>query len=382
MFCCIRAGLPRVGRLVLHSLLAIAVLLAVGCTEPLGPEGIAMIEIPGYSYTSFQHNGFWQGKERGALALLKQQTGAQWVSLCVFVFQSTPYTSDIAPNTTGVNPLTGKSWQTSSTWDDLQTAVADARAQGLRIMLKPHVDCYSGEWRAAIVPDETGTWFAAYTTILLQYAQFAEQHHIDMLCIGVEYAIATQPQYNTYWQALIRSVRSVYSGKLTYAANWSPAFTMKQAELEHIPFWRQLDYIGVDFYGALAKRENAPSPNYGNAYARMVGRASHIEKVAQRVGRSVILTEVGIQSVQGALASPYQYTRGNASSAQVDNTVQELYYRAVLDVFGNKPWCAGFFWWNWESTPTATRATNYTAEGKPAAALLKTYYQQAQSTPL
>lgn len=338
-----------------------------------------MIECAGYSYTSFQHNGFQQGRERGALALLQQQTSAQWVALCVFNFQSTPYTSDIAPNTTGVNPLTGKPWQTTSTWDDLRVAVADARARGMRILLKPHVDCYSGGWRAAITPDDAGAWFAAYTALLLRYAQFAQEHHIEMLCIGVEYAIATQPHYNAHWQTLIRSVRSVYSGKLTYAANWSPAFSMKQSELEHISFWQQVDYIGVDFYGALAKGEHAPAPTYGNAYARMLSRASRIEKVARRVGRRVLLTEVGIQSVKGALVAPYQYERGNAPSAQVDNAVQELYYRAVLDVFSRKAWCAGFFWWNWESKPTAAHATNYTAEGKPAAAVLKHYYQRFQT---
>lgn len=343
-----------------------------GCTEPLGPEDMNTMEFPGYSYTSFNSNGFARGRERGALTLLREQTGSGWVALCVFEFQSTPAGSDIAPNTTGVNPLTGAPWQTTSTMEDVRAGIDDARANGLRVMLKPHVDCYSGGWRAAITPDDA--WFAAYTAMMMKYARLAAETGVEMLCIGVEYARATQPQHAQGWEVLIDSLRTVFPGRLTYAANWAPAFDMAKAELDYITFWRRLDYIGIDFYGSMTTGEVAAPPSYGDAYARMSARAARIGAVARRTGRKVVLTEVGIQSVRGALAAPYDYARGNAPGAVPDSYVQELYYRAVLDAFGRENWCAGFFWWNWESIPTATRATNYTAEGKPAAALLKRYY--------
>lgn len=353
----------------------VALLLLQGCAEPLEPEDMNTIEFPGYTYTSFNSNGFGKGRERGALALLREQTASSWVALCVFEFQSTPHSSDIAPNTTGVNPLNGKPWQTTSTMEDIRVGIEDARANGLHVMLKPHVDYYSGGWRAAITPDEAGVWFAAYTTMMVKYARLAAETGVEMLCIGVEYAVATQPKYAQGWERVIDSVRAVFPGKLTYAANWSPAFSMKKSELEYIPFWPRLDYIGIDFYSGLTTGEVIAAPLYADAYAQMVARAARIEKAARRIGRKVVLTEVGIQSVRGALAAPYDYARGNTPGAIPDNTVQELYYRAVLDAFGQKKWCAGFFWWNWESIPTATQATNYTAEGKPAAVLLKRYYK-------
>jgi hypothetical protein len=352
----------------------VAFLVLQGCTELPGPEDMNMIEIPGYTYTSFNSNGFGRGRERGALALLREQTASSWVALCVFEFQSTPHSSDIAPNTTGINPLTDAPWQTTSTMEDVRTGIGDAHANGFRVMLKPHVDYYSGGWRAAITPDDEGRWFAAYTAMMMKYARLAAETGVEMLCIGVEYATATQPKYAKGWEQLIDSVRTVFSGRLTYAANWSPAFSMREAELDYIPFWSRLDYAGVDFYSGVRTRDASIPASYIDIYAQMLARANRIEKMVRRTGRRVLLTEVGIQSVRGALAAPYDYARGNAPGALPDNKVQELYYRAILDAFGQKQWCAGFFWWNWESIPTATQATNYTAEGKPAAALLKRYY--------
>lgn len=351
-----------------------AALVVAGCSAPPGPEGVGGIEIAGYSYTSFNDSGFRKGRERGALVNLREQTGARWAALCVFEFQSTPHSSDIAPNTTGVNPLTGAPWQTTSTLDDVRTGIEDAHNNGLAVMLKPHVDCYSGGWRAAITPDGEGQWFRAYTAMMLKYAALAAETKVEMMCIGVEYAMATRPQYTGGWQQLIADIRRVYPGRLTYAANWTGAFAVKEAEMEYIGFWPLLDYMGVDFYGSLASNGIAPLPDYNHAYARMIDRAARVGRVAERVGRKAILTEVGIQSARGALTAPYEYAHGDGTTAEPDYAAQELYYRAVLDAFCSQQWCIGMFWWNWESVQTSTKATNYTAEDKPAAALLKRYY--------
>ncbi len=363
-----RAGTSRIGVFLAASL------VIAGCTAPPGPQGVGAIDIAGYSYTSFNDSGFRKGKERGALAKLRGQTGSRWAALCVFEFQSTPESSDIGSNTTGRNPLTGAPWQTTSTLDDVRLGVEDAHANGLAVMLKPHVDCYSGGWRAAITPDRDGRWFRSYADMMLKYAALAAETRVEMLCIGVEYARATRPQYDPDWKKLIADIRQVYPGKLTYAANWTGAFAEKEAEMEYITFWPLLDYMGVDFYGSLTGNGIAPLPDYAHAYARMIDRAARVGRVAERVGRKVLLTEVGIQSAKGALTAPYDYTSGNAVGAEPDDAAQELYYRAVLDAFGSKRWCSGFFWWNWESVEASTKATNYTAEDKPAAALLKRYY--------
>ncbi|RYY08133.1 MAG: hypothetical protein EON55_20755, partial [Alphaproteobacteria bacterium] len=115
---------------------------------------------------------------------LKAQTASDYVALCVFEFQNTSSSTDIAPNTDGVNPITGKSWSTSSTPEDIRTGITHARKNGFKILLKPHVHMYSGGWRAGIRPDSAGKWFESYTAMMLKYAKLAQEENVEMLCIG------------------------------------------------------------------------------------------------------------------------------------------------------------------------------------------------------
>lgn len=61
------------------------------------------------------------------------------------------------------------------------------------------------------------------------------------------------------WTELIKKVRNVYSGKLTYAANFD--------NYQNIAFWDQLDFIGINAYFKL--RNNPEEINHEKMYQRM-----------------------------------------------------------------------------------------------------------------
>ena len=46
-----------------------------------------------------------------------------------------------------------------------------------------------------------------------------------------------------------------YSGKLTYAANWG-AIDQNVGGYQNVPWWNQLDYIGIDAYFPIASQNN------------------------------------------------------------------------------------------------------------------------------
>ncbi|MBI4546801.1 MAG: hypothetical protein HY707_02390 [Ignavibacteriae bacterium] len=350
---------------------------AFGCGESVVEPILGYVpEIKGFSYTSFTANGFTLGGKNNAVAELKTQINNEWVALVVFEFQSTPQTADIAPNTTGRNPLTGEVWSTSSTDEDVREGVRDARLQDMKIMLKPHIDLYTGEWRAAIQPDDQGNWFRTYTQMILKYTRLAVELNIEMLCIGTEYVVATQSRYTSQWSSVIDSIRQYYSGKLIYAANWSGAhaYGLIQPEFEQVEFWDKLDYIGIDAYYPITNSRDDPIPPVPVAVSKLSVPIQAMSRLSQRYHKPIIITEVGIQSVQGALATPWEYSLGSAPDAVQDNQVQEFYYRAMIESFGKQPWCAGMFWWNWESVRTSFEATNYTPRNKPAAVVLRQWY--------
>ncbi len=341
-----------------------------------GPVPTDPLLIHGFSYTSFARDGFTRGSGTGAVADLHQQTANDWIALCVFEYQRNATSHDIAPNETGVNPIDGTPWPTTSTPADLDVAVTDARRTGLKIMLKPHVDLYSGVWRASIIPDSA--WFAAYRAMMLKYAQFAADRSIEMLCLGVEYVVATQPQYTASWRALIRSIDSVYHGTLIYAANWSGDYADGIASPEYLQvgFWDQLTYVGIDAYYPVTLSADEPVPSLLTAMSRLDLPVQEVGGFVTSVGKPLLITEIGVQSARGALAQPWDYGLGNAPGAVEDDAAQDLYYRAILETFGRQSWCEGIFWWNWESVATQSERTNYTPRNKPAAATLRQRYGQ------
>ncbi|HTK81673.1 MAG TPA: glycoside hydrolase TIM-barrel-like domain-containing protein [Bacteroidota bacterium] len=364
----------------LTALVAAGLMILSGCGQIFeSPNPPYVVEMRGFTYTSFAADGFQQGGDRNSLGTMRAQVNNNWVALAVFEYQSSTVSPDIAPNTSGTNPLNGAPWATTSTLDDLREGVREARANGMKIMLKPQVDLYSGDWRASVIPDERGLWFASYTAMIEKYATLARELNIEMICIGTEYIGATQPKYTAQWRAMISKIRALYPGKLTYAANWSgnSQIGIVLPEFQQVDFWSDLDYIGVDAYYPLTDFPNDTIPTFAAAMYRALSSSGAIDAVASQKGKPVLITEIGIQSVRGALAAPWDYSLGAGPTAVADSSVQKFYYQVFIDAFGKQYWCAGMFWWHWESVASTNVSTNYTPESKPAAETLRLWYSSS-----
>lgn len=93
------------------------------------------------------------------------------------------------------------------------------------------------------------------------------------------------------WQQLIRRVREVYSGRLTYAANFD--------QYAAVGFWGELDVIGINAYFPLRGRElprGAPAARTALFAARWSAILRRIDAFRRRQGipdRRVLFTEIG-----------------------------------------------------------------------------------------
>ena len=106
---------------------------------------------------------------------------------------------------------------------DVARAVEMAHARGLRVMLVPHLWVESGDWRAQIDPkSEAGwaRWAESYTRFVRAWASVAEATHADMFSAGVELRSWVTTAHGPSFTRLLREVRRVYHGILTYSANW------------------------------------------------------------------------------------------------------------------------------------------------------------------
>jgi hypothetical protein len=269
----------------------------------------------------------------------------------------------------------------SSTYASISHAIDEIHSLGMKVLLKPMLDVNDGTpttdptWRAFIDPTDKDQWFANYTNYLNQFADLAQQKGVELFSIGCEMNTLEQSPNNTRWTNLISNMRSRYSGKLTYAANWAP-LTGNIGGYQSLPWWNQLDYIGIDAYLPIAGSGNF-NPTPAQLQTAWQADANSIE--SWRAGRGlttkqVLFTEVGYQSADGTAQSPAGVPTNPPPA--VDLQEQSDCYNALLSVMTAKPWWDGAFWWSWDTNPYAGGPTNanFTPQFKPASNVLASYY--------
>ncbi|MBF9222973.1 glycoside hydrolase family 113 [Hymenobacter ruricola] len=246
-----------------------------------------------------------------------------------------------------------------------------ARQHGIRTLLKPHLWVRGhGAWPGDVnmaSPADWDAWFASYSAFLLHYAQLAETAHFDALCIGTELLHATEPAHDKAWRGLIRQVRRVYHGPLTYAANW-------RGEYRQIRFWDALDYVGIQAYFPL-------SPAAGPSLETLVaGWQPHLQELSawqKKIKKPIVFTEVGYKTTPDAAARPWEWPEHLATTPP-DEATQARCYEALFRTCWAQPWLKGLFIWKWYPGLTADgparRHADFTPQHKPAETVLARWY--------
>jgi len=266
-------------------------------------------------------------------------TGANTVVIIVTAYQTDPASSVIRAD----DPRT-------PTPASVAQAITWARALGLSVSIKPHVDLDDESWRGRIDPASPAEWFASYREFVLAWASFAATHDAAQFVVGTE--LAGTLQHATEWEETIRGVREVFSGELVYAASWD--------EAGRVPFWREVDIVGVDFYFPVARRAR---PGRLEILAEWQPWLERLQLLHRQTGRPILLTEIGYRSADGAGMHPYQFDDG----APIDLDEQADLYWAALEAIAAKPWIAGLCWWNWPADASGgPNDDDYTPRGKPA----------------
>lgn len=249
-----------------------------------------------------------------------------------------------------------------------------ARERGLRVALIPHLWVCSGQWRGRIDPgSEEGwaEWFEAYEGFALRFARLAAEIEADLFSVGVEFGSSTNDRADR-WRELIARVRAVYPGPLTYSANWD--------EAEWVPFWDDLDAIGVNAFWPLAA---CPGERHEAMLARAREVASGLAVLSLHFDRPVIFTEFGVKSATDAALAPWEWPE-HCDGLAYDEAYQAEAYDAVLEVFWDRPWFGGLFVWKYFSDPwdeTQEPAAGFGVRGKAAEQVLSRWYRADPDGP-
>lgn len=244
-------------------------------------------------------------------------------------------------------------------------AIGKAHEYGMKVMLKPHIDLISDDGcnRSDIgfnTPDKWDEWFASYRSFINHYARMARDEGVEFFCVGTELTFASRQE--KFWRdSVVKDVRKVFKGQITYAANWD--------EYKDVKFWDALDYVGIDAYFPIAQKSNATSEELLSGWRSWL---SEIEAFQKNVDRPVIFTESGYCSADIASNKPWE----EALKTKPNTLLQKECYKALVETFWDKPWFFGVYWWAWNTYPQSGGEGNssFTPQNKPAMEYLREVY--------
>jgi hypothetical protein len=245
--------------------------------------------------------------------------------------------------------------------DQLGALIDHAKSKNLRaaLMLKILLDDPRGnEWSGTIHPESWDTWWASYRDVLTHFAWVAEAHHVDVFVVGSE--LVTAEHNVAQWQTTLRAVRQVYTGRLTYSANWD--------HYTSVPFWDLLDFVAVNGYYTLGPDRSVTADQIAREWARI---QTDLLAFAAQKGRPLLFTEIGWCSQDNAATVPWDYTQNRPT----DDELQQKLYDGFFRAWWGNPSLGGFLVWEWSpgdgGRGTHPQRTGYTPENKPAEQTLR-----------
>jgi hypothetical protein len=316
-----------------------------------------------FEYEGINHVSWWYDEytydTAATSATALAATGGNYAGVLVTQYMPTYTSTTIAPSATQ-----------TPTDAAVTAAIQHLHNQDLKVMLKPHVDVSDGTWRGAIYPSDTNAWFAGFKAFITHYAELAQTNGVEMLCIGTEYKTMTGSTYLANWTDVINAIRSVYTGKLAYAANASGAGD----EFTSVSFWNQIDVIGLDGYFPLTDHADPTIAQLLAAWRSNVSGQNLVALVTNFASahptKPVVFTEIGYRSAAGTNKVPWDYQ----FSAPADNTEQQNCYEAMYETW-TQPGSPikGHFWWAWPVPAPAANDTDYNPRNKPAQTVLQNW---------
>lgn len=331
---------------------AVVILLLTACSMPAArpPE-----KQKGISFAAAHPRlGTYGSPESAASLRAVKALGATWVTIMPFGFhRGTP----------------ALRWGGERVWETDEAVAAvtqQAHDVGLRVMLKPHVwgriELQPRSWSEA----DWQAWLADYGRFAEHYARLARDSGADAFCLGNEQHV--RPQHDAEWRAIIRRVRAVYDGPITYGANFDEVFD--------VPFWDAVDWIGVSGYFPLTDSRSPTRAELVRAWQPVLQK---LEALSRRHRRPVVFTEIGYRSAEGSGWRQWEIPRDAPVSLDAQTNAYEAFFEAVWP----QPWVAGAYPWKWFSYVGhgAVDGNDYDFESKPAAEVIRKAYSANPQQP-
>ena len=305
--------------------------------------------IKGFTFGWMSGRGeFRKPEAKDSLRLMAERTGSSHVIFALAALQDHPQAVEVKYR--GEHMVED---------DELLDMIRYARTLGLRVILKPTVNCTDGTWRAHInffdidVPCEPKwkDWFRSYAAYQKHYAAIAEQENCEMFIVGCE--MVQSERRSAEWREVIAAVREVYSGLVSYN-------TDKYQE-GHVTWWDAVDVISSSGYYPIGDWE---------------AQLDRIEQEVAPYKKPFFFAEAGCPSRIGSAQVPNDWGLEGEVSAEE----QERFYEAMFRHASQREWVRGFGLWDWSANlyqeKNALTDDGYGVYGKPAERVIRRFYER------
>lgn len=227
----------------------------------------------------------------------------------------------------------------------LRVVIGEARARGLRVMLRPIIDennikNSAGAWRGSIEPVSMTAWFASYRQTLTPFLAVAQAAHADTFVIGSE--MDSLVGQSTSWKTVQTAASSVFHGRLAYADNWGRWATGRPGVSG--------PELGLDAYPQLHLSDSATTAQIAAAWTAWL-RTNPANLT------STVVQEVGIAATPGAYQEPAAF--GTTRDHLAPN-IQIKWFAGACDAARNLH-MSGIYFWNLDAWADPAKASSYTS---------------------
>ena len=312
--------------------------------------------IKGFTYGYDGKRGDYRSAEAELSIKRLAGLGGDWAALAFAVRQDTFHSTVIRPD-----------YRWTVTDADVMCAVRRLHEMGLKVCMKPMVNCADGVWRAHIrfpepdfgKVDYWAEWFSSYSAFLCHYAELAQESGCEMFCVGCE-MLGTEPREEE-WRKTIAHVRNIFDGPLVYNTNHGKEWG--------VSWWDALDYIGTSAYFKVADIPGDSLEHMTQAWDR---QKESLRGLSRKTGKQVLFMEIGCRSASGCAMMPYDFSHREFPYNEEE---QARFYESCFRSLWDEDWFAGFFWWDWPTRlPAGGQNTGFSVIGKKAEEIVKEWY--------
>jgi hypothetical protein len=306
-------------RLAHPAALACALVLASGAAGPAGAQAVRGMTVS--TPTAGQE---WGSDAMVATLEELARLGVNWVAIH-------PYGGIREDGTVGRSRIDGL--YRNPYW--LTRAIEEAHRLGIRILIKPHLAYWGTDfsWRGEIGFQDEAEWarfFSSYEEWIVRVARLSAA--ADAFAVGTELDLTVGHEQE--WRHIIAAVRGETEAALTYCASWN--------RYEEVPFWDDLDAIGIQAYFPLVEHDGMPSAE--EIREGWDGIVARLDAFAEAQDRWIVFGELGYNRSLEAAVRPWEYRQNSDPRAE---ELQALCLDAALASVAGSRRIVGAFLWKW-----------------------------------